>query len=238
LGSGGVAAHIFAPRHFAGMLAEMRPGDVVNLTNFRASQPGDIAFRLVRAGAILAVCFPMIDPLHFKARMKIVPSSRLVGMDNAASGDATTNDRDGLGLVLHGCRHGRTAPLAHHHDATALAALVLASTPIDASEPMIFWPDVAAKPPAIDLNDPGQTGRREVRCQSASQLVQQDERGLRMQPEIAAQLKTADALAALTNTLKAISSVRTGNFRHASEVPLVAENCRWQALHLNSRRHR
>jgi len=194
LGSGGVAAHVFAPRHFAGILAEMRPGDMVMLTNLRASQPGDIAFGLVRAGAIFAVGFPMIDPLHFKARMKIVPSSRLVGMDNAASGDATTNDRDGLGLMFHDCRHGRAAPLAHHHDATALAALVLASTPIDASEPMIFWPDVAAKPPAIDLNDPAQTGRREVRRQSASQLMQQDERGLRMQPEIAAQLKTADAL--------------------------------------------
>ena len=194
LGSGGVAAHVFAPRHFAGILAEMRPGDMVMLTNLRASQPGDIAFRLVRAGAIFAVGFPMIDPLHFKGRMKIVPSSRLVGMDNAASGDATTNDRDGLGLMFHDCRHGRAAPLAHHHDATALAALVLAPTPIDASEPMIFWPDVAAKPPAIDLNDPAQTGRREVRRQSASQLMQQDERGLRMQPEIAAQLKTADAL--------------------------------------------
>ena len=33
--------------------------------------------------------------------MKIVPSSRLVGMDNTASGDATTNDRDGLVLMLH-----------------------------------------------------------------------------------------------------------------------------------------
>ena len=194
LGSGGVAAHVFAPRHFAGILAEMRPGDMVMLTNLRASQPGDIAFRLVRAGAILAVGFPMIDPLHFKARMKIVPGSRFVGMDNAASGDATTNDWDSLGLMFHDCRHGRAAPLAHHHDTPALAALVLASTPIDASVPMIFWPDVAAKPPAIDLNDPAQTGRRDVRRQSASQLMQQDERGLRMQPEIAAQLKTADAL--------------------------------------------
>ena len=95
LASGGVAAHVFAPRHFAGILAEMRPGDMVMLTNLRASQPGDIAFRLVRAGTILAVGFAMIDPLHFKARMEIVPSSSLVGMDNAASGDATTNDRDG-----------------------------------------------------------------------------------------------------------------------------------------------
>ena len=52
LGSRGVAAHVFAPRHFAGIRAEMRPGDMLMLTNLRASQPGDIAFRLVRAGAI------------------------------------------------------------------------------------------------------------------------------------------------------------------------------------------
>ena len=167
---------------------------MVMLTNLRASQPQDIAFRLVRAGAVLAVSFAMIDPLHFKARMEIVPSSCLVGVDSAASGDATANDRDGLGLMFHHCRHGRAAPLAHHHDAAALAALVLASAPINASDPMIFWPDVAAKPSAIDLNDPAQTGRREVQRQSASQLVQQDKRGLRMQPQIAAQLKTADAL--------------------------------------------
>jgi hypothetical protein len=115
-----------------------RHRDMVMLTNLRASQPGDIAFRLVRAGAILAIGFPMIDPLHFKARMKIVPGSRFVGMDNAGSGDATTNDWDSFGLMLHHCRHGRAAPLAHHHDATALAALVLASTPINASEPIIF----------------------------------------------------------------------------------------------------
>ena len=161
LGSGGVAAPVFAPRHFAGILAEMRPGDMVMLTNLRASQPGDIAFGLVSgAGAIFAVGFPMIDPLHFKGRMKIVPEALFMPRRHGqcvASGDATTNDRDGLGLMFHDCRHGRAAPLAHHHDATALAALVLLPTPIDASEPMIFWPDVAAKPPAIDLNDPAQT---------------------------------------------------------------------------------
>jgi hypothetical protein len=56
-----------------------------------------------------------------------------------------------------------------------------------AGDPMIFWPDVAAEPPAIDLNDPAQTGCRDGRGQSASQLVQQNERRLRMQPETAKQ---------------------------------------------------
>ena len=171
LGSGGVAAHVFAPRHFAGILAEMRPGDMVMLTNLRASQPQDIAFCLVRAGAIFAVGFPMIDPLHFKGRMKIVPSSRLVGMDNAASGDATTNDRDDLGLMFHDCRLRSAAPLAHHHAAAPLAALVLASTPIDADRVDVFLAGRGRQTTRHRSQRPrAQTGRREVRRQSASQL--------------------------------------------------------------------
>jgi hypothetical protein len=64
------------------------------------------------------------------------------------------NDRNGLSLVFHDCRHGRATPLAHHHDATALAVLVFAPAAINASDSMIFRPDMAAKPTAIDLNDP------------------------------------------------------------------------------------
>jgi hypothetical protein len=171
LGSGGFAAYIFTPRHFASILAEMRPGNVMMFANLRAPQPGDITFGLVRACAALAVSFTMIDPLHFKAGMKMIPSACLVGVDDASSGDAPANDRDCLSLLFHDCRHGRATPLAHHHDATALAVLVLAATPINASDSMIFRPDMAAKPTAIDLNDPAQSGRRGVRSQSASQLV-------------------------------------------------------------------
>jgi hypothetical protein len=162
-----VAAHVFVPRHFARILAEMRPGDTVMLANLRASQSGDIAFRLVGVGAIPAVSFAMIDPRHFKARVEIIPGSCLVGVDRAAFCDATARDRDCLGLMVHDRRHGRAASLAHH-DAAALAGFVLASTPITASEPVIFWPDVIAKPPAVDLNDPAQTGRRSRKTALAS----------------------------------------------------------------------
>jgi hypothetical protein len=154
LRAGGFAAHVLAPRHFAGILAKMGPGDVLMLADLRAPEPGDIAFGLVRAGAIRAIRLAMIDPLHLEARMKIVPSPCLVGVDDASSGNASANDRNGLGLMFHDCRHGRTAPLTHHHDAAAFAVLVLASTPINASDSMIFRPNMAAKPTAIDLNDP------------------------------------------------------------------------------------
>ena len=45
---------------------------MVMLADLRASQPRDIAFRLVRAGAVFAVSFAMIDPFHVKGRMLLV----------------------------------------------------------------------------------------------------------------------------------------------------------------------
>ena len=124
------------------------------LADLRAPQPGDIAFRLVCAGAIRAIRLAMIDPLHLEARMKIIPSPCLVGVDDTPSGDAPANDRHGLGLMLHDGCHGRAATLAHHHDAEALAVLVFAPAPINASDPIIFRPNMAAEPTAVDFNDP------------------------------------------------------------------------------------
>jgi len=164
LRAGGLPANVFAPRDFAGILAEMRPGNVMMLAYLRAPKPGDITFCLVCAGAIRAIRLAMIDPLHLEARMKIIPSPCLAGVDDGSSGDASANDRNGLGLMFHDCRHGRTAPLTHHHDAAALTVLVSAPAAINASDPMIFRPDMAAKPTAIDLNDPAQNRRRRVRC--------------------------------------------------------------------------
>ena len=63
---------------------------VMLTTNLRASQPGDIAFGLVRAGAIFAVGFPMIDPLHFQRSHEDRPklSPRRHADEMLHSGDA------------------------------------------------------------------------------------------------------------------------------------------------------
>src|SRR5271157_2563434 len=119
LRAGRFAAHVFTPSHFTGILAEMGPGDVMMLAKLRAAEPGEITFRLVRAGAIRAIRLAMIDPLHFETRVESVPSSCLVGVDDAPSGDPPANDRHGLGLMLHDGCHGPAATLAHHHDAEA-----------------------------------------------------------------------------------------------------------------------
>ena len=123
------------------------------LADLRAAEPGEITFCLVRAGAVRAIRLAMIDPLHLEARMESVPSSCLVGVDDAPSGDALTNDRHGLRLMLHDGGNGRAATLAHDYNAEAFSVLVFAPTPIYPRSAVIFWPDMAAKPRAIDLND-------------------------------------------------------------------------------------
>ena len=145
--------------------------DMVMLADLRPPQPGEIALRLVCAGAIRAIRLTMIYPLHLEGRMKIIPSPCLVRVDNAPSGDAAADDRHGLGLMLHDGCHGLAATLAHRYDAEALAILVFAPAPINASDAMIFGPNIAAEPTTVDFNDPVQRGRRGVRGQSASQLV-------------------------------------------------------------------
>jgi hypothetical protein len=55
------------------VLIKMRAGDVMMAANLGASEPREIAFRLVRASAVLAVSLAMIDPLHFKAGVKVHP---------------------------------------------------------------------------------------------------------------------------------------------------------------------
>jgi hypothetical protein len=60
---------------------------------------------------------------------------------------------------------------------------------------------------------------------------------LRHEPEVPAELLRA-LFGNVTEPTGGLNRVRNGSFRQASKFPLVAENCRWQALHLKTRRHR
>jgi hypothetical protein len=53
LGSGGVAAHVFSPGNFAGILTEMGPANMVVLADLRASQNLLSALPLIRRALIL-----------------------------------------------------------------------------------------------------------------------------------------------------------------------------------------
>jgi hypothetical protein len=60
---------------------------------------------------------------------------------------------------------------------------------------------------------------------------------LRREPDVPGDLLRA-LFGNVTEPTEGLNRVRNGSFRQASKFPLVAENCRWQALHLKTRRHR
>jgi hypothetical protein len=64
-------------------------------------------------------------------------------------------------LVLSGALPLARYPLTHHHAAAALSILNLAPTPINPRGTMTSRPDIAAKPPAVDLDDPARNSRTE-----------------------------------------------------------------------------
>jgi len=89
------------------------------------------------AGAIRAIRLTMIDPLHLEGRMKIIPSPCLVRVDNAP---LATRRRMIARPRPHASRRlsRSAATLTHDHNAEALAILVFAPTPINASDAIIF----------------------------------------------------------------------------------------------------
>ena len=83
----GGAAGVLAPGQLAGILVQIRTGDMMMLADLGAAQPGEIAFRLIGTGTIHAVGATVVDASHLVPRVKIIPGARLVGMDDTASGD-------------------------------------------------------------------------------------------------------------------------------------------------------
>lgn len=190
----GGAAGVLAPGQLAGILVQIRTGDMMMLADLGAAQPGEIAFRLIGTGTIHAVGATVVDASHLVPRVKIIPGARLVGMDDTASGDTLPDDRHGLGFSRRDDRRGRTAALAHHHDAAALSILVFAPTPVDPLKAVVAGADMAAEPRSIDLDHAAQGEFRRARKQGATEFVEQDEGGFGVTIEIPTYLEAADPL--------------------------------------------
>src|SRR5277367_4923525 len=190
----GGAAGVLTPGHFAGILVQITTSDVMVLTDFGATKAGEIAFRLIGAGAILAVGAPMVDPPHFVPCVQVIPGRRLIRMNNAVAGDASPDDRHRVHLPRRDDRHGRTAALAHHDDTAALSVLVPPPTSVDPLHPVVTRPDMAAKPGTVDLNHAIQRDSRSAFHQATAELMEQDEGGFGVNVEIATYLEGADPL--------------------------------------------
>jgi hypothetical protein len=61
---------------------------VVETPDLDAAHTAEKFLCLIRASTVEAIRLLMVDPLHFEAAMRIVPSPGFVGMDNRALRDS------------------------------------------------------------------------------------------------------------------------------------------------------
>ena len=92
------AAEVLAPGCFPGVADEIRPGDVVVMSEFAAAQAGEIGFCAIGAGAPDAEAILVVDPLHGEAGVQRVPRRTLVGMNRGAFGNPLADRRHGIRL--------------------------------------------------------------------------------------------------------------------------------------------
>lgn len=62
------------------------------MAGLSAAKAPEIFLRPIRASVVEAVSLLMIDPLHFKRAVQIVPRGRFVGVDDSSLGDARLDE--------------------------------------------------------------------------------------------------------------------------------------------------
>src|SRR3954464_11517396 len=125
------AAEVLTPGRLAGITDEIRPGDMVVMSEFTAAQTGEIGFRAIGAGAVDAEAILMIDPLHGQAGVQRVPRRALVGMNRGAFGDPLADRPHGIRPGREHLRQPAATALAHRHHPLTLARLVLREASVD-----------------------------------------------------------------------------------------------------------
>lgn len=83
---------------------------------FGPAEAAEILLSQVRASAVEAVGFTVIDPLHLECGMQGIPARRFVGMDDRALGDAGLDEAEGRALRTEHGRHGMAVALADDDD--------------------------------------------------------------------------------------------------------------------------
>src|SRR3984885_5585555 len=208
------AAAVLTPRHFLGVAEKIPPGDMVMVPEFAAPQAREIGFGGIGAGAVEAVGFLMVDPLHRKAGVQLVPGGALVGMQRGALGDALADRRHGRGLGGRHLNQGAPRAFAHHNDDLALARAVLAEPAVEPIGRPVLRSDVAAEIGTVALGPPplaADAQRFHAGRHGLAQLVRQDERGLVLDVEFAAERQHALALDFVAEGAMASRYVRSGS---------------------------
>src|SRR4051812_29747648 len=117
--------------------------------DFGATQPTEILLSPIGASAVERIRLLMVDPLHFKPLMQMVPSGGFVGVNGCALGDPSANECRGAAFAVEHGGDRIAAALADDHDHLALAALITGVASVKAIRLHVGGPDVAAEVAAV-----------------------------------------------------------------------------------------
>jgi hypothetical protein len=85
-------AVILAPRGFRGVLVQVLLADVVVLADDGAAQAGEVAFRLIGAGAVEAVGEAVVDAERVVGGFHVIPMRAFVGVQHGPEGHPLADD--------------------------------------------------------------------------------------------------------------------------------------------------
>jgi hypothetical protein len=113
--------------------------------------PREERLRPIRAGAILAVRYFVVDAPHVVVAVKRIPVARFIRMNLGCTVHPLLDHLDAFIFVAdNGCKRPATS-LPHHHNYAALPRLEACKAPVDPVLGKIGWADVAPEITAIDL---------------------------------------------------------------------------------------
>ena len=124
---------------------------MVVVPGFGATEAAEILLSEVRASAVEAVGFAVIDPLHLESRMQGIPARRFVGVNDRALGDAGLDEAERCAFRTEHGRHGMAVALADDDDGLALAGLVGGKAPVATVLLMVRGLAVAAEIGSVDF---------------------------------------------------------------------------------------
>ena len=189
-------AGVFAPIHLSGISLQIRATDMMMSADLSPAQPREETLRLVRAGVGAAIRLGMVDPAGVELGVKLVPMRGLVRMNDAAVFDTSADHRKGRIFGTGDERNGLALPLAHDDDDPTLAVLVLRKAPIAPIILVVCRLHITADVAAIDFHFT-RYGIVLLRRQRLADLMGEDECGLVLDIQVAAQLEGAMPLGAV-----------------------------------------
>lgn len=188
------AAVVLAPSGLSRVLVEVLLGDVVVLADDGAAQAGEVAFRLIGAGAVKAVGEAVVDAERVVGGFHVVPVRALIGVQHGPEGYALADDLDAIGFLLHDEGQRAALALAQDDDHAAVGVPVLGQAAVLAVLLLVLRPDGAAEVRAVHFDHAGKRHVVIALRHRLAELVGQDEGGLVLAVQIARELEGADPL--------------------------------------------